>query len=535
MHFYISPGGRRVTISSGGGCFWEVMKVKGSGARRFSYRSVLPTVLIVGILLPFLFIRAAFLALEGTTNCSPIDCIGWTFGPGLFGRADPSTRLTAEMTRALLESNPETTDAQSFEDLLADLASKKNDIRVFVSKAKAMLLDMERKVQDAKREGSIYRHLASLGVPKSIHCLSLKLAEEYSVNSLARSPLPPPEFMSRLTDTSYLHLAVLTDNVLAAGVVVTSCIRNSNQPERLVFHIVTDKKTFAPMHAWFALNPVRPAVVEVKGLHQYDWPVGVNMAVIDMMKLHRAAWEHQYYRNRLSATTIDGAPFEGILGRLLPLNPTSVSILNHLKMYLPELFPELDKIVFLEDDVVVQHDLSPLWSLDLNTKVNGAVGWWRSENEGRDHCVGGTMGDHLNFSDPLIRSSELQQDQCAWLYGMNVFNLRNWRKTNITNKYHQWLQLNAKSGFRLWRLGALPPALVAFADQVQYLDPSWHVPGLGDGPFGMVRERLEAAAVIHFSGPAKPWLPIGLPELQSLWKVHVNYTNQLIRSCGIME
>ncbi|KAL5989835.1 hypothetical protein ACLOJK_010730 [Asimina triloba] len=70
MQLYIASGGqKRVTISNGGGCFWEVMKVKGS-SRRFSYRSVLPTFLIACVLLPFLFLRTALLALEGGSNCS---------------------------------------------------------------------------------------------------------------------------------------------------------------------------------------------------------------------------------------------------------------------------------------------------------------------------------------------------------------------------------------------------------------------------------------------------------------------------------
>lgn len=68
MQFYFWPEGRTVTISSVGS--WEVMKLKGSN-RRFSYRSVLPTVLIAGILLPFLFIRAAFLALDAGVSICP--------------------------------------------------------------------------------------------------------------------------------------------------------------------------------------------------------------------------------------------------------------------------------------------------------------------------------------------------------------------------------------------------------------------------------------------------------------------------------
>ncbi|RRT32756.1 hypothetical protein B296_00044305, partial [Ensete ventricosum] len=41
----------------------EVMKPKGPN-RRFPHRLVVPAVLVAGLLLPFVFIRAAFLALD---------------------------------------------------------------------------------------------------------------------------------------------------------------------------------------------------------------------------------------------------------------------------------------------------------------------------------------------------------------------------------------------------------------------------------------------------------------------------------------
>lgn len=43
--------------------------------------------------------------------------------------------------------------------------------------------------------------------------------------------------------------------------------------------------------------------------------------------------------------------------------------MNHLRMYLPEVFPELDRIIFLDDDVVVQKDLTGLWELEMRGKV----------------------------------------------------------------------------------------------------------------------------------------------------------------------
>lgn len=101
-----------------------------------------------------------------------------------------------------------------------------------------------------------------------------------------------------------------------------------------------------------------------------------------------------------------------------------------------QLFPDLNKIVFLDDDVVVQRDLSSLWHLDLNGKVVGAV---VDSFCGDGCCPERKYKDYFNFSDPVI-SADFRPDRCGWLYGMNVFDLEAWRKTNITRTYHRWLK-----------------------------------------------------------------------------------------------
>lgn len=81
MKFYISASGiKRVTISSsvtpGGGGGGGMKGGKGAaagggGARRIYRRTVLlPVVLMLGLLLPFLFLRIAFLVLESASFCS---------------------------------------------------------------------------------------------------------------------------------------------------------------------------------------------------------------------------------------------------------------------------------------------------------------------------------------------------------------------------------------------------------------------------------------------------------------------------------
>ncbi|KAG4402838.1 hypothetical protein GLYMA_02G287600v4 [Glycine max] len=417
----------------------------------------------------------------------------------------------------------------SFNELVKVLASKQ-DLKAFAFKTKAMLLRMEREVQSARKQESLYWHIASHGVPQSLHCLCLKLAEEYAVNAIARSRLPLPEHVSRLVDPTFHHIVLLTDNVLAASVVVTSTVENSANPERLVFHVVTDKKTFTPMHTWFAINSINSAVVEVRGLHHYDWSKEVNAGVKDMQETNNLIWKHYYsnYKQKELDHSEDHNRY------LEALRPSSLSLLNHLRIYIPELFPDLNKVVLLDDDVVVQHDLSSLWELDLNGKVSGSVFKSWCENS---CCPGNKYVNFLNFSHPII-SSNFDGDKCAWLFGVDIFDLEAWRKSDITKTYHQWLKLNVQSGLTLWNPGMLPAALIAFEGQVHPIDTSWLVTDLGyrhrSEEIGNSIERVETAAVVHFNGPAKPWLEIGLPEVRSLWTRYVNFSDKFISKCRII-
>lgn len=206
-----------------------------------------------------------------------------------------------------------------------------------ISCVDVQLLKMERRVQSARQRESVFWHLASHGVPKSLHCLCLKLAEEYAVNAMARSRLPPPEYVSRLADPSFHHFVLFTDNVLAASVVVSSTIQNSVNPEKLVFHIVTDKKTYTPMHAWFAINSIKSAVVEVKGLHQFDWSHEVNVGVKEMLEIHHLIWSHYFHNIKQDDYKYEG----GHVQKLDALSPSCLSLMNHLRIYIPEVIGDV--------------------------------------------------------------------------------------------------------------------------------------------------------------------------------------------------
>ncbi|CAL4954770.1 unnamed protein product [Urochloa decumbens] len=503
-------------------------------AARRGCRSAVVTGLLAGVLL----FRAALLAVEaGASLCpsSATGCLDWRAGLGrwLYGGGDAMEEFMKEwrsyshreatlLDPVVVEAAPDSLDALMAE-MGAMLASyDRLDMEAVAIKMMAMLLKMDRKVKSSRVRALFNRHLASLGIPKSVHCLTLRLAEEFAVNSAARSPVPPPEDAPRLADASRLHVALVTDNVLAAAVAVASAARSAADPSRLVFHVVTDKKSYVPMHSWFALHPASPAVVEVRGLHQFDWrdaaAVASVMRTVD--EVQRSSLEYHHRR-------CDDGSAERERRRIEASKPSTFSLLKYLKIHLPEFFPELGRVMLLDDDVVVRKDLTALWEQDLDGNVIGAVG----AHEGGGVCIDRTFGDHLNFSDPTV--SGVHSSQCAWSWGVNIIDLDAWRRTNVTQTYQFWLQKNRESGFRLWEMASLPPALLAFDGRVQAVEPLWHLQGLGwrvPDP-----ELVNFSAVLHFSGPRKPWLEVAFPELRQLWLAHLNASDSFLQGCGVVE
>ncbi|KAH0898730.1 hypothetical protein HID58_048298, partial [Brassica napus] len=86
--------------------------------------------------------------------------------------------------------------------------------------------------------------------------------------------------------------------------------------------------------------------------------------------------------------------------------------------------------------IINERDLAPLWDVDLGGRVNGAVETCRGDDE---WVMSKRLRNFFNFSHPLI-AKHLDPEECAWAYGMNVFDLQAWRKTDIRETHHSWLK-----------------------------------------------------------------------------------------------
>ncbi|XP_062088015.1 probable galacturonosyltransferase 4 [Humulus lupulus] len=381
-----------------------------------------------------------------------------------------------------------------------------DDCASAVKKLRAMLHSTEEQLRVHKKQTLFLTQLTAKTLPKGLHCLPLRLTTEYYTLNNSEQNFPNQE---KLEDPQLYHYALFSDNVLAAAVVVNSTITRAKDPAKHVFHVVTDRLNYAAMRMWFLVNPPGKATIQVQNIEEFTW---LNASYSPVLKQLASQSMIDYYFRTHRASSDSNLKFR---------NPKYLSILNHLRFYLPEIFPKLNKVLFLDDDIVVQKDLTALWSLDLKGNVNGAV-----ETCGESFH---RFDRYLNFSNPLI-SKNFDPRACGWAYGMNIFDLKEWKRQNITDVYHTWQKLNRDR--QLWKLGTLPPGLITFWKRTFPLDKSWHVLGLGYNP-SVSQKDIERAAVIHYNGNMKPWLEIGISKYRNYWAKHVDYDHLYLRDCNI--
>ena len=165
-------------------------------------------------------------------------------------------------------------------------------------------------------------------------------------------------------------------------------------------------------------------------------------------------------------------------------------------------FPNLDKIIYLDVDMIVQAPIEDLYKEIKNSKFPlGAV-----ENKKYENCD--------DIYDECKKIYNLKNDYPYFNAGVFYTSLNYWRENGIKDKIIEIMKKHKKSEKGLFKLGTQPILNIVFANNFQILDKCWNTGRLG---FRNVKtELINKAKILHWTGPQKPWLKNG--RYKNLWE-----------------
>lgn len=155
-----------------------------------------------------------------------------------------------------------------------------------------------------------------------------------------------------------------------------------------------------------------------------------------------------------------------------------ISLEAYFRIHLPELLSEdVKKVIYMDPDIIIKEDLYELWNIDISDYVLGAVEW--------------------AFGDDRMSVLSIPEQYGYFNAGVLLINLEKWRKEHTTKQVWDYLNHNPDK-IRHMDQDALNAVLY---DSRLGLDPKWNYT-----TGHLLKLRLDITpAVIHFSGPRKPW------------------------------
>ncbi|CAL5098545.1 unnamed protein product [Urochloa decumbens] len=423
-------------------------------------------------------------------------------------------RFTHELKQNIQEHERMLSDTITDADLPPIFAKKLEKMEHTIERAKSCEVgcsNVERKLRQLlditedeayfhTRQSAFLYHLGVQTMPKTHHCLNMRLTLEYfksrsiHMDQLDKQKLESPTFQ---------HYAIFSRNVLAVSTTINSTVLNSQDSGSIVFHLFTDAQNFYAMKHWFDRNLYLEATVHVTNIEDHLKPPK-HADSLEMQQL----WPSEELRVTIHNYS---EPSQR------QMKTEYISVFGHSHFLLPDLLPSLNRVVVLDDDLIVQKDLSSLWNLDMDGKVIGAV-----------QFCGVTLGQLRAY----IAEHSFNSNACVWLSGLNVIELEKWRDLRVTSLYDQSLQKLQKEGLTSKRLKALPVSILSFQDLIYPLEDLWIQSGLGHD-YGISRDDIEKAATLHYNGVMKPWLDLGIHEYKSYWRKYMTTGEKFMTECNI--
>ena len=188
----------------------------------------------------------------------------------------------------------------------------------------------------------------------------------------------------------------------------------------------------------------------------------------------------------------------------LKLNIEYISVETFFRYVIADLYPNIDKGLYLDADMIVKGNLSELWNIDISDYYAAGVSDAFIENSGYKSQIG------FANEEPYINA------------GMILMNLAAIRRDNMVEKLFQV----TKEKRETIKYQDQDGINITFRGRILLVDEKWNLCKIAYTN----RAKLRNATIVHYTGSAKPWLKrkkmtdwLYKPQRQIWWKYNQLY------------
>ncbi|MBQ4558497.1 MAG: glycosyltransferase family 8 protein [Clostridia bacterium] len=167
---------------------------------------------------------------------------------------------------------------------------------------------------------------------------------------------------------------------------------------------------------------------------------------------------------------------------------------TYFRLFAPKMFPEYDKALYLDCDIIVRGDISDLYNYDIKNNLVGAV---------PDEAVA-NVPEFIAYTDNFLDVESKRYFNA----GILIMNMKELRNINFESRF-----INLLTAYTFNVAQDQDYLNVICKDRVYYLPKTWNKMPIPDSKL-----KLENLNLIHYNLSYKPWHFDGILYENEFWK-----------------
>ena len=282
----------------------------------------------------------------------------------------------------------------------------------------------------------------------------------------------------------FTEIVICSDSntIIPVCVLIKSILANAKNKDIVRFNLITDSdELFNTYFHKFCMEYIN-YLKNIKIINPYN--LGISFKEIETIKLlHRQA------DDRLT------------------------NFFNFVRIYFPRILPELNKIIYIDTDMLVLDDINKLYNLLPDDKAIGAVNVY----DGLSQIIH-PLSRWVDYKYLIMNN--INPNDTVFNNGMFVTHLNWWRENNVAEKMFNLIKLNNKNFF--YKGGTQAPMNIVFNNENFVIDGAWNNTGFGEHE--QTEQKKKKSKIIHWTGEYKPWLQDPLKDKyhSKIWHYYKN-------------